>query len=404
MQPVTLAGEQLVIHGFARQRVAEAASVAFEHQDLVGDSLAQRLADLTDRASGHGGQQPIIDRAADQGCLTQHGLDRSWKPADACEDGVANGGGECTRTCPDREQLLGVERVAVGAGQNIVDDRVSRHPTGDARQKDRQLTTSHPGDVHVLHHRVAGQLVEHRLYRVTTMDVVGAVTDHQRNFRRAQVAGQERDEVAGRPVGPVQVLDRHEQPGRAFAHGLEQGQGLLEDRPRTHVAPATSTGQQRQQLGCDLVQQRLEQLCTERRPQPAENLDERSMRDPDVAQIDAAGHHAPAATLLQPVAQLIDQAGFAHPGVAADQNELGLALCSLDRTLQLAQLGVAPDERRTRNARLVTGSVWTSARASAGLPGIPITMVQACRSPRRRASGHGLNLSISSLIARPGSQ
>ena len=74
VQSLPLAGQQLVVHGFAHQRVTEPAAVALEHQDLVGDGLAQRLADLAERPPGHGRQQPIVDGAADQRCLTQHAL------------------------------------------------------------------------------------------------------------------------------------------------------------------------------------------------------------------------------------------------------------------------------------------------------------------------------------------
>ena len=384
VQPLALAGEQLVVHGFAHQRVAEPASLALQHQDLVGDGLAQRLADLADRPPGHGRQQPIVDRAADQRCLTQHGLDRLRKPGDAGEDRVANGVRERTRTRPHREQLLGVERVALGTGQDVVDDRVSRHPPGDASQEHGQLAAGHPGDLDVLDRRAAGQLAEQRPHRVATVDVVGSVADHQRNLRRTQVASQERDEVPGRRIGPMQVLDRHEQPGRALTHRLEQRHGLLEDRPRTHLAPVTPAGQQRPELGRHLAQQPIDHLDSERRPQPPQHLDERAVADPDVTEIDAAAHRRHAAAGLQPPAQLVDQAGLADSGVATDQHQLGLAPCGLGRTLELAQLGLAPDERRTRHPlrHRLSMDQRLSVRRACGLPdqhGPSVRMAAATR-------------------------
>ncbi len=40
VQPLALAGEQLVVHGFAHQCVTEPASVALQDQDVVGNGLA----------------------------------------------------------------------------------------------------------------------------------------------------------------------------------------------------------------------------------------------------------------------------------------------------------------------------------------------------------------------------
>ena len=348
VQPLALAGEQLVVDGFAHQGVPEAAPVASLHQDVVGDGLAQRFAHLDEWTSGHRRQQPIVDRAARRGGLAEHGLGRLGQPSDAGKDGVSNGVGG-TRTRPDCEQLFGVERVALGTDQHVVDDRVGRHSTGDAGQQHGELTAGHPRDPDVLHGGAAGQLAQQRSHRVATMDVVGSIADHQGNLRRAQVPSQERDEVPGRRVGPVQILDDHDQPGRVLTQRFEQRQRLLQDRPGTHLALVAPTAQQRPQLGRHLVEQPVDHLDAERRPQPTQHLDERAIADPDVAEIDAATHRRHAAAGLQPPAQLIDQAGLADTGVATDEHQLRFASSRVRRTFEMAQLGLASDERWTRD-------------------------------------------------------
>jgi hypothetical protein len=174
---------------------------------------------------------------------------------------------------------------------------------------------------------------------VAAVQLVAAVGHHQQQAAVAQVADQEGEQVAGGPVGPVQVLD--DQEGRAFgAEAFQQPQQQLEQppllRPGTRVAaeggtvPGAGPGR-RSQLGQEAGQldpgppgdhpgQRgLVQVAHER----AQGLDQWSERHPLAAQLHAAavqdghpggpggGHH------------LADQPGLADPGLAADQHRGG---------------------------------------------------------------------------------
>jgi hypothetical protein len=62
---------------------------------------------------------------------------------------------------------------------------------------------------------------------VAPVQLVRAVGDDQAERLLARAAHEERDEVARRPVGPVQVLDR-EQHGAGAAEALEQREHRLE--------------------------------------------------------------------------------------------------------------------------------------------------------------------------------
>ena len=214
-----------------------------------------------------------------------------------------------------------------------------------------------------------------------------AVADHQRDLRRAQMAGQVGDEVAGRRISPVQVLDPHEQPGPTLTHRLEQRHGLFEDRPRAHLAPGTTAGQQRPELGRHVVEQPIDHLDAERRPQPTQHLDERAVADPDVTRDRRSRRPPPHRQPPPPVGTARRSGGS----------------CRLRRRHRSAPAGSRP-VRRGRHARVgstrtsrptnvghvtrfATGSVCTSPRASRGPANSAITMLRACGSHQRRASG-----------------
>ena len=236
---------------------------------------------------------------------------------------------------------------------------------------------SHAAELEVLDRRAAGQLAEQQPHRMARVDVVGAVAHHQRNLGRSQVAGQERDQVASRRVGPVQVLDDHDQPRRALADSFEQRQRLLEDRCRMHLTAATATGEQRLQLRRPLAEQPVELLRTERPSQPLHDFEQWEEADADVIQIDTAADRRNPTCDLHAAAQLVDQAALADARIATDDDQLSLFSSGLDCMFE-----VTSDSRPTKVGhvtRFTTRPVWTNARAP--LPPSPETV----RRTRRRA-------------------
>ena len=72
------------------------------------------------------------------------------------------------------------------------------------------------------------ELGDERQQRVAAVELVGAVGEQQHDRAVAQVADQEAEQVTGRPIGPVKVLDDEQQraplgdPGQDPEQELEQ--------------------------------------------------------------------------------------------------------------------------------------------------------------------------------------
>ncbi len=109
-----------------------------------------------------------------------------------------------------------------------VDQGRARGRAGDAGQQLDELATLEPRQVDALDARLALGLGQPRRQRMAAMQFVAPEgRDHEQSLV-AGVAGQEGEQVAGRTVGPVQVLD-DEQDRVRLAEPAEQPQGALED-------------------------------------------------------------------------------------------------------------------------------------------------------------------------------
>ena len=137
---------------------------------------------------------------------------------------------------------------------------------------------------------------------MTPVQIVAAIGADEHDLRVLQVAGEEHDEITGRPVGPVQVFD-HEQHGNVRAEALDDAEQMLEE--------AALAG-----LGRDLAG----------RPQLREEMSELTARGADDG-VEVGGRHRPhrlaqrlhdRTVRKRPVDQL--QAGAGHdPSPASDR-------------------------------------------------------------------------------------
>ena len=166
-------------------------------------------------------------------------------------------------------------------------------------------------------HRQPEQLRDHAAERVAPVQVIGAVRADDGDALAVQHAGEERDQMAGAGVGPVQVLD--DQQDRAFRGQLGQqaehrAEHLLagQARPVDLVGLLVAVREQARQHRAGL-----DRLLDARRG-GAERVRERQVRDA-VADLGAlAAQHGEAVALGDPH-RLVDQAGLADAGVAADE-------------------------------------------------------------------------------------
>jgi hypothetical protein len=172
MQPLTFAGQQIVVERLAHQRVAEPARVAVDHQHLVQDGLTQRC---SHRLAGDLLQQHVVHLVAQHGCDVQHRLCRLGQPLDTGQDYVGQRGGHAVVDVAGGHELLDVERVAVAARKQFVHDLVGRRIVADLAEQPGQLVTAQPGQHDPLDLRAAFQVSNHRTQRMAAMQVVSAV-------------------------------------------------------------------------------------------------------------------------------------------------------------------------------------------------------------------------------------
>jgi hypothetical protein len=125
------------------------------------------------------------------------------------------------------EQLLGEERVSVGSSMDLVDERSCREVAEDRAQLRSLLTAVEPVYVEPLDATVSLQLGQPRHERVPPVELVGAERRDQDQSLVVQIPDEEGQEVAGRPIRPVDVLDdKHNR--LTFAEALEQREDRVE--------------------------------------------------------------------------------------------------------------------------------------------------------------------------------
>ena len=108
-------------------------------------------------------------------------------------------------------QLLGEERVALGAGEELVDQARLGPAAEDPRQLGDHLLAREALERHALDDRGALGLGHQRAQRMAAVQLVGAVGGEEQHALLARVAHEEGQEVARGAVGPVDVLeDEHE--------------------------------------------------------------------------------------------------------------------------------------------------------------------------------------------------
>ncbi len=216
VQPGPLAGQQVGVDRLAQQRVPErVALLAVGGEQLVSDRLADRRLVLGGRQPGRFHDQLVVHPAAAHRGGAQRLLRRHRQLLHPGHEQRGQAGRQFLVTTGRGEQLLGVVGVALGPVHDGDQLRRVEHPPpagglgerGDVRRERRRVERPevNRGDV-----RQPEQLRDHRAERVTAVQVVGPVAAEHRHLLAVQHPGQERDQVARRPVSPVQVLE-HEQ-------------------------------------------------------------------------------------------------------------------------------------------------------------------------------------------------
>jgi hypothetical protein len=251
-----------------------------------------------------------------------------------------------------RQQLLGEERVALGPGEDAVDQAGRRRAAEDRRHLRGRLRPPEPGDLHAPGPGAA-ELGQERP-QPWAARLVAAVGDQQDDPLAAEVAGQVGQQVAGRAVGPVHVLDHQHQHG-LLGQGSEQAEHELEQPDLVGrlgrcaggvVAVGVAEGrQQAGQLRPGRPGQRPDRLHPDLGHQVPEGLDRRGEGQAAVGDRHAAADQDPIAVPDPPGGELGDQACLADAGLAPHQEDRRRAAVRLlQRLVERCQLARPTDE------------------------------------------------------------
>ena len=368
VQPDPLPGQQVVVDGLAEQRVPERVVAAVGDEDVEVDRTAQTRVERGVVEPGDRAEHLVADPAPGHAGRAHHLTGGVVEAVEPDEQHIGQVDRELVGATVVRhggaDQLLDEERVALGAGHDVGGHRAERRLRELGRELGDQVPDGALGQraeldpADVAQSRPLGDLTAQR---VAAVQVVGAVGDHQAGARDG--AGEEEGEhVAGRLVGPVGVLD-HEQE-RSPTGGLDEQDvqrleefravqgaagGLLREIAGEHSAAGLEAGQRRVDGG-DLGDE--VGLVGGEAP---EDLGEGEVRQGAVAEVEAVPGDDLPALGEGDVAQLRQQPGLAHPGVAAEQDRRGGATGAgprghgdAEQGAQLRQLGVSADHDAAR--------------------------------------------------------
>ena len=355
VQGGVLARQQVAVDRLADQRVAEPVLVAgVDHQHLVRDRLARAVHHLGGREAGDRFEQLV------PGGTIEHGDDADDRSGgvrqllDAGEQDVAQRLGQhpALAVLERRQQLLGVERVALGARVEPVGELVRRRLLQDAGELLAQLGAVEPLEREPVDAGGPLELGQHRPQRMAPVQLVGAIRDDQAQRLLARAAHEERDEVARRAVRPVQVLDRQQHRARA-PEPVEQREQRLEQpalaRARLLVGAGADAAELGQQLGEGVAGRRRQCLGllgrepARERPQGAH---QRRVRDLRAAELQALAEQHARALLPRAGLELAQEPGLADARLAAHERERRApGPGALERRAQQLELGAATDER-----------------------------------------------------------
>jgi hypothetical protein len=174
MQGAALDRQQVVVDRLLHQGVPEGVGVAaaLGHQDVVGDRLAQQLDQALGRLRRDLGEQLVVDPPARHGGDLEHPLGRLGQRLHPRQHQLAQDRREPGALQVCGQQLLGEERVALRASQDLPQQRRRRRLVEDPRQQPGQVTAVQPAQFEPLGPAAAVQLAQERPQRVRTVQLI----------------------------------------------------------------------------------------------------------------------------------------------------------------------------------------------------------------------------------------
>ena len=361
MQALPLAGEQLAQDDLADELMTERVGdrrvhgvrvalvrVLDGHEDPALDRLAERVPDLARRPLHDRGEEIVVHEPPGRGCSAQHLPGRSREPSHAGEEDIAEAwrqverarivrfGATRTRSVGERrftpgmKELLDEERVAVRPFHQGVDEVVVRcsadrplHEGADIAPPEwPELDALHP-----FHPLELGQMGQQGL---SIADLVAPDRGDDEDRAFADDPGEVGQQVERGAVRPLEVFD-HEHERSLAGDPLERVEDRLEQlRPGT--APRIETmgigsgrpiefGDEPRQAAPAGSEQRGQLPRRDATDELAQRGDERRERESAVADAQARAGQDTGAAGPRATGELLDEAGLADAGLAADEDD-----------------------------------------------------------------------------------
>ncbi|HEU4920649.1 MAG TPA: hypothetical protein VFT20_13000 [Candidatus Limnocylindrales bacterium] len=314
----TFAGQEVGVGHLRQQSVAEpeGARPIVGLQNPVGDGLSSCFDQDVVAESGHGREQSIVRPRTGHGCDTKDPLRLRSERRDTGNQDVPQGsrdevrGRSLAHTGVASEQLFREEGIALGTRMDSLDEPAGRLPSEDSGQLTALLLEVKRAELDPPDIRQAGKFGEAEEQGMTPDEVVSPVRPNDEDAIHPEIPGEKREEVAGRRVAPMEILEPdHERPRGAEAR--DQGKGQLEQASlpgrrgscgrghgggrdsRVRVAGLDrevrrEVGDQRDKCRADLAHHRRELGWRQLGSELPEGCEERPVRQSVAAEIDAA--------------------------------------------------------------------------------------------------------------------
>ena len=250
------------------------------------------------------------------------------QPLDPGEDGFEQRLGQHRAPLADaeRDKLLGEVGVAAGAGEDAVEHLVGGRAVEQVAELDGQFLAPEAGQLDSLRPAVAPLVGQELPHGRVTVELVAAVGDAQHGRLITEIADQERQQVEGRTIDPVQVLDGEQhrrlpaQLGQDPEDVVEQA-GLPEGRRPTSLALFRAELEKTRQLGLGRGEQATPGGLVEREGEGPAGFDHRTVGQPTTAQLDAMTEHHPDVPGGGPPHELVEQKCLADSRLATEEHD-----------------------------------------------------------------------------------
>ncbi len=370
VQADALRRAHLVVERLADERVREAMpsdGLGDLGDDARADRFVEPFEELLGRRPGERREHVEAELATDRRRDAQHLVAGGGEPLQPSPDHLAHAlrhgelgagdlslGAEAPFGHQETHDLADEERIALGLAVHRRDELGRRCRPRRHLDVARHVVLGEAAQGETASHGLAGQVAERLEQRMLAAELHVAIGADHEEPRRTHLARQELQQQERRLIGPLDVVQDEDQ--RLRAGGVPQKGGDAVEEPEARLlglerGRGREVGQPLTHLGYDLGDVRgarphlgLHALCVAVVEVGTDDLDPRPVRRCTAGLVRASPQDLEAAhTRIR--AELARGARLADPGLTGQEDEPPLAAAGVvDRTAELFDLGLAPDE------------------------------------------------------------